>query len=186
MNEIICANAYEWAKSMPDKSIDHVITDYEYGTEFPIKEFLRICRGTIMTFCAPEDSPLGIFLCERAFWIKTPSTKNYKRKLGRFVEEIHICRRHENRGDVFNTDLHWSNYTGVYTDLVEEKGWYWKKPLSLMERLVRIYTAPGDIVADPYCGSGTTLEACLKWRRPFIGVDNDSKWVEYCKRFLGE
>lgn len=187
MNQIICADACEWAKSMPDKSVDHIITDYEYGTDFPFFEFKRICRGTILTFCAPEDEPMGRFWNEKAVWIKTPSTKNYKKKLGRFVEEIHIHRQWFGGHDIFNTDLHWSNYTGVYTDLVEERGWYWKKPLSLMERLIRIYTLPGDLVVDPYCGSGTTLEACLKWNRCFVGIDNNQEWIQFCtSKFMPE
>lgn len=178
-NEIILADALDWAKSMPDKSVDHIITDYEYGTVFPFEEFKRICKGTILTFCDQRDDPMNGEWSEKAYWIKTPSTKNTKNKLSRFVEEIHIYRTWYGF-DRFNNDLHWSNYTGVYTDMVEEKGWYWKKPLSLMERLVRIYTNPGDIVADPYCGSGTTLEACWKNERPYIGVDHNKEWVEFC------
>jgi DNA modification methylase len=176
---IIHADCYEWAKEQPDKSIDHIITDYEYGQFFPFAEFVRICRGTILTFCSDKDDPLEGNRTEIAYWIKTPSTKNTVKHLSRFVEQIHIFRQSEY--DVFNTDLHWSNYTGVYTDVVEEKGWLWKKPLSLMERLVRIYTSKGDIVVDPYCGSGTTLQACYNHGRSYIGIDIDWKWVDYCK-----
>jgi DNA modification methylase len=178
-NQIICSDAYEWAKSMPDKSIDHIITDYEYGTDFPFEEFKRICKGTILTFCDQRDDPMDGQWSEKAYWIKTPSTKNTKNKLSRFVEEIHIYRTWYGF-DRFNSDLHWSNYTGVYTDVVEDKGFLWKKPLSLMERLVRIYTCEGELVADPYCGSGTTLEALKKHDRRFIGVDHDPKWVQLC------
>lgn len=176
---LVLSDAHEWAKSMPDKSVDHIITDYEYGSFFPLWEFLRICRGTILTFCSGNDDPLDGNRTEIAYWIKTPSTKNYKKHLGRFVEQIHIYRQDEY--GVFNTDLHWSNYTGVYTDLVEESGWLWKKPLSLMERLVRIYTNLGDLVVDPFMGSGTTLKACKNYGRRFIGVDNDPRWIEYCE-----
>lgn len=180
--KLICSDAYEWAKTVPDKSIDHIITDYEYGAYFPFDEFVRICKGTILTFCSEKDNPLQGNITERAYWIKTPSTKNYKKRLGRFVEHIHILKQDEY--DVFNTNLHWSNYTGVFTDLVEEKGWYWKKPPSLMERLVRIYTNPGDTVLDPYCGYGTTLEACSKWGRESIGIDIDQERIDYCKEKL--
>lgn len=176
---LIYADTLEWVKTVSSKSIDHIITDYEYSTEFPIDEFLRICKGTIITFCGEMDNPTNSKLTKKAYWIKTPSTKNNQKELSRFVEEIHIVRRPE--FDVFNTDLHWSNYTGVYTDLVEDKGWLWKKPMSLMERLVRIYTNPGQVVLDPYMGSGTTLEACKKWGRNYIGIDKDIQWVEYCK-----
>lgn len=181
---IIEADAIAWAEAQPSKSIDHIITDYEYGTFFPFDEFIRICKGTILTFSSNKDLPMGNRWTEKAVWIKTPSTKNYKRRLGRFVEDIYVYK--QNKYDIFNADLHWSNYTGVYTDLVEEKGWYWKKPLSLMERLIRIYTMKGDTVLDPYCGSGTTLEAAKKWDRHFIGIDIDPKWVEYCNEKFTE
>ena len=175
---LLHSDSLSWARSFGDKSVDHIITDYEYGTHFPFVEFLRVCRGTILTFCSDKDDPLDDNETERAYWIKTPSTKNYKKHLGRFVEHIVIFRQKEY--DVFNTDLHWSNYTGVYNDVVETRGWKWKKPLSPMERLVRIYTNPGDIVADPYCGSGTTLQACKNLGRRWIGVDSNKKWFDYC------
>lgn len=176
---VILWDALEWAQKQDSKSIDHIITDFEYGSYFPLMEFLRVCRGTIMTFCSEKDLPMLGKETEVAYWIKTPSTKNYSKHLGRFVEQIHIFR--QTHYDIFNTNLHWSNYTGVYTDMVEEKGWLWKKPLSLMKRLVSIYTSPGDLVADPYCGSGTTLEACRDLDRRWVGVDNDPRWVKHCK-----
>lgn len=176
---ILCADTLEWIKQQPSKSIDHIITDYEYGTDFPFQEFVRICRGTILTFCSEKDSPMNGKETEMAYWIKTPSTKNYSKHLGRFVEQIPIYRQTEY--DVFNADLHWSNYTGVYTDMVEEKGWLWRKPLSLMERLVRIFTDKGDTVLDPYCGYGTTLQACYNYGRAYIGIDIDQTRVDYCK-----
>lgn len=179
--KLILADILEWVKSQPSKSIDHIITDYEYGTEFPIQEFQRICRGTILTFCGELDNPTRGLLTKKAYWIKTPSTKNNQKELSRFVEEIHIVRPSDGYY-VFNTHLHWSNYTGVYTDVVEEKGWLWKKPLSLMKRLVSIYTNPNDIILDPYMGSGTTLQACLDLgRRQCVGIDKDKRWIDYCE-----
>jgi len=180
MIKIHLSDAVEWAKSQPTKSIDAIITDYVYGTIFPFDEFKRICKGNIVTFCASEDHPFNP--TERAYWIKTPSTKNYSKKLGRFVEKIFIYRQ----GETFNC-LHWSQMTGVYTDLVIEKeGHQWRKPLSLIERLVRIYTNPGDLILDPFCGSGTTLQAARNLKRNAIGIDIDSQWVNYCKKLFEE
>lgn len=173
---IINANTYEWVKDQPTNSISAIITDYVYGTEFP-EDLFRICSGNIITFCSEKDYPFTPD--ERAYWIKTPSTKNYSKHLGRFVEHIFI---HRGRSGVFNAGLHWSQYTGVYTDLVEEpSGHQWQKPASLMERLVKIYTRPGDLVLDPFCGSGQTLKACKKLGRPFIGIDIDKNWTDYCQ-----
>jgi hypothetical protein len=45
------------------------------------------------------------------------------------------------------------------------------KPLWLMERLVEDYSRPGDLVCDPCCGAGTTLEAALRTGRLAVGGD---------------
>jgi site-specific DNA-methyltransferase (adenine-specific) len=47
-----------------------------------------------------------------------------------------------------------------------------QKPLELMLQLVADFTDEGDIVFDPFCGSGTTGVACLRLNRRFVGCDN--------------
>lgn len=173
--EIIQNDSWLWMVGTK-KTVDHIITDYPYGTEFFLGVCQRICKGNIITFCASEDHPFDP--TERAYWIKTPSTKNYSKRLGRFVEKIFIYRQ----GETFNK-LHWSQMTGVYTDLViEAEGHQYRKPLSLCERLVRIYTNPGETVLDPFCGEGTFLEACQNLERNAIGIDRDPEYVEICRR----
>lgn len=175
MIQIIHAEAWEWMRQQPDKSIDHIITDYVYGTIFYIEECIRICKGNILTFCASEDYPF--VPDEKAYWIKTPSTKNYSKHLGRFVEQIFIKRQ----GETFNK-YHWSQMTGVYDDrVIEPSGHQWRKPISLIERLVRIFTNEGDTILDPFVGSGTTLDACINLNRSGIGIDLDLYWVKYCR-----
>ncbi len=49
-----------------------------------------------------------------------------------------------------------------------------QKPLGLMESLVRDFTDPGDLVCDPFAGSGTTGVACIKNGRRFIGWEKDA------------
>jgi len=47
------------------------------------------------------------------------------------------------------------------------------KPVALMRWLIRLVTKPGDVVLDPFCGSGTTGVAALAEGRRFIGVERD-------------
>lgn len=49
-----------------------------------------------------------------------------------------------------------------------------EKPLPLMEQLVRDFTEDGDLVCDPYAGSGTTGVACVRLRRQFLGWERDA------------
>lgn len=51
-------------------------------------------------------------------------------------------------------------------------------PLALPQKLIRYYTWEGDLVLDPFMGSGTTLLAAKQANRSAIGVDMNS---DYCK-----
>ncbi len=53
----------------------------------------------------------------------------------------------------------------------ERTGYPTQKPLALLEPLVRAHTRAGDLVLDPYCGSGTTLVAAVRNGRRAIGID---------------
>jgi DNA modification methylase len=61
------------------------------------------------------------------------------------------------------------------------------KPLALMLELVTDFTDPGDIVIDPFMGSGTTGVACLRLGRRFIGWEKDASYYEIaCRRLRGD
>ncbi len=53
----------------------------------------------------------------------------------------------------------------------ERVGYPTQKPLKLLEVLVRACCPPGGVVADPFCGSGTTLVAARGAGRRFVGID---------------
>jgi len=48
-----------------------------------------------------------------------------------------------------------------------------QKPAALMESLVRDYCQPGGLVLDPFAGSGSTGQACIRLGRRFVGVELD-------------
>jgi site-specific DNA-methyltransferase (adenine-specific) len=52
-----------------------------------------------------------------------------------------------------------------------------EKPLRLMTRAVKCVSKPGDVVLDPFAGSGTTLVACMKTGRNAIGVEIDDRYI---------
>lgn len=57
-----------------------------------------------------------------------------------------------------------------------------QKPEYLLERIIKASTNPGDICLDPFCGSGTTGVVAKRLGRQFVGIDNESSYVEITKR----
>jgi len=58
-----------------------------------------------------------------------------------------------------------------------------QKPLGLMQWLVRSYSNVGDVVLDPFMGSGTTGVACVRNHRHFIGIEKEQQYFDLaCRR----
>ena len=57
----------------------------------------------------------------------------------------------------------------------ERIGYPTQKPLTLLERIIQASSNKGDIVLDPFCGSGTTLIAAERLDRKWIGIDISPK-----------
>jgi len=59
-----------------------------------------------------------------------------------------------------------------------------QKPLALLDRVVAASAAPGDLVLDPFCGSGTTGVAALRAGCRFLGLEQDPEYVALTARRL--
>lgn len=59
-----------------------------------------------------------------------------------------------------------------------------EKPVDLMCVLIGNSSNRGDIVLDPFMGSGTTAEACVRLKRDYIGWELDTKYHAYCENRL--
>ena len=53
----------------------------------------------------------------------------------------------------------------------ERLGYPTQKPVALLERIVAASSNPGDMVLDPFCGCGTTIDAAEKLGRKWLGID---------------
>lgn len=60
----------------------------------------------------------------------------------------------------------------------ERTGWPTQKPLALLNRIVTASSNPGDVVADFFCGSGTTLVSAKQLGRSFLGCDVEKDAVD--------
>ena len=74
-------------------------------------------------------------------------------------------------------------WAGYYRDAGEVRYEHpTQKPLRLIRQIIETITQPGDLVLDPFMGSGTTGVACMQTGRRFIGVEIDPGYFEIAKR----
>jgi site-specific DNA-methyltransferase (adenine-specific) len=230
--ELLCqievADALTLMRTLPDRSIDCIITDPPYGTtalkwdrsidwaEF-WREAKRISKpSTIHALFAQQPFAtdlinsnrqafryeiiwektlaLGFLDCNKrpmrthelmlvfceGLWKtstynpqKTPG-KPYEKRSGKQGGQVygqHSSVTTDNTGDRFPRDvLKFSNRSAKSLHPTQ-------KPIDLLQWLVATYSNPGDLILDPFLGSGTTAIACQELGRHFIGGDSNPDYV---------
>lgn len=151
----------------------------------------EVCNGWFGLFCTPEgvarwadeinESPLKY---KRACtWVKpdsTPQLNGQGPAQGAEMFVVSWCGKGHSR---------WNSggKRGVYTHLVnnpDRTGLHpTEKPVSLMVEILTDFTNEGQLIADPFMGSGTTGVAAVRMGRNFIGIEKDPRYFDLaCKR----
>ena len=104
-----------------------------------------------------EDKMQGLLKEGRVIQPSPGSVPRYKR----FLDEMHGIAI----GDLFD------DIPPINSQATERLGYPTQKPVALLERIINASTNPGDIVLDPFCGCGTTIDAAEKNGRQWVGID---------------
>lgn len=124
------------------------------GRHWAIPGFLKEIVGEKDTLDALD----ALDAAGRIFW---PKKKNGSPMLKRYLDEA--------KGPpALDVITHISPLNNVDA---ERLGYPTQKPVALLEHLLRAASNEGDVVLDPFCGCGTTIEAAQKLRRRWIGID---------------
>ncbi|WP_299510047.1 site-specific DNA-methyltransferase [uncultured Rummeliibacillus sp.] len=123
-------------------------------------------------------------------WQKTNPPPNLAcRTFTHSTETIIWAKKSEKAKHYFNYDLMKSWNSGkqmkdVWTTSITKKSEKsfgkhpTQKPLELLERIILSSTHEGDVVLDPFNGSGTTGVACYEYNRNYIGIDINSTYLD--------
>lgn len=103
----------------------------------------------------------------------SPSGKRYKKY---YLDEARAT-----------VDCIWTDLPGFGTRTAakEHVGYPGQKPEALLERILLASSRPGDVVADLFCGAGTTLVVAQRLGRRWIGCDLSPLAIQACRRRLG-
>jgi len=120
----------------------------------------------------------------------SPYKEEYIKKMFRYKDENGRLYRKRRGGRQYLDERPGNAIGDVWNDIYsyqtrtrskEYLGYPTQKPEELLERIISASSNVGDIVADLFCGTGTTLAAAYKLNRKWIGVDNNPKAIELCK-----
>ncbi len=65
----------------------------------------------------------------------------------------------------------WTDIPPINSQAQERLGYPTQKPEALLERILRASSNEGDVVLDPFCGCGTTVQVAQRLKRRWIGID---------------
>lgn len=212
---VVCGERDEVLAAMGDAAVDVTITDPPYnkrthahheslrgGTvervnfgfealaDFAfVAESLRVTRRWCLAFCALEDlgayhAAAGDAWVRAGIWHRPDGAPQFTGdRPAQSAEGVAIMHRRGKRKE-------WNGGGGRahWTHGVEREGRVHpaQKPVALMRELVRLFSDPGEVVADWHAGSGTTGVAALLEGRRVILVERNPEHAETCRRRLAE
>ena len=154
------------------------------------RQMARLARRWILVFCQIEGAmkwraaleAAGAVYKRTCIWVKPDGKPQYSGdRPGTGYEGIVAChapgRSRWNGGGahgVYNVSRGNDPRTGHQT----------QKPLALMETLVRLFSDRGQLILDPFAGSGTTGVAAVRLGRRFLGWERDIRYAEGARRRL--
>ena len=59
-------------------------------------------------------------------------------------------------------------------------------PVELAERIIQLYSYDGEVILDPFAGSGTTCVAASKHNRRYVGFDTNQEYIEIAQKRLAQ
>ena len=151
------------------------------GAGYPKKDFgrrhdiiLRYSRGTAHVFNLDDVREEYAETTKERF-------KHYignKRKQGDFgVQKLNPLGKHPDD---------WWQIQPVAPSSKERLGYPTQKPRALYERMIKASSNAGDLVMDPFCGCGTTIDAAHTLKRSWIGIDITILALDPMRQRLGD
>lgn len=134
-------------------------------------------------FAFDAAPPAGLRTLRLGVWVKTnPMPQISADRPGQGWESIAYMHRDDEK-----PTWHGGGRAGNFTHRsVSGEGHPTSKPLPMVRQWVQWFTEPGDLILDPFAGSGTTLRAAADEGRRAIGVEIDERYCEVIAKRLSQ
>lgn len=217
----------ELMRSLPDSSVDMVLTDIPYGVtdcswDTPIdlaqywqavKRIIKPRGAVVMTATQPLTTDLIVSNRQdfKYSWVWIKNTQGgffmaNKRPIQIHEDVLVFCHdtprynpqmkkgvlrnkggysKSENYGikpTKTKTDDYYPKSILLFSNAVQDKLHPTQKPVELFAYLIRTYTNAGDLILDPFCGSGTTAVAAKHEQRHYICGDISAEYIDIARK----
>ncbi len=181
--QVITGDCLEVMRTLDAGSVDAVITDPPYGMKkaawdmeiVPVNSWLPLARDMGKT--AVFTGVRGAFDYPKPDWIMAWVRLGSTQRNGKYCgfnnwEPILMYGLDRLANDVISIP----NFPDQ-----DARPHPTPKPLKMMTALIERLTSPGDLILDPFCGSGTTGVACIQTGRRFIGIEIDPGYADIAR-----
>lgn len=205
-NTILRGDCTKLMAELPEASVDLIVTDPPYIVNYRSRSGLRVANDNCTEWLRPAAE--GMFrmlkpggLCVSFYgWTKANLFIDAWQRAGfRIVGHIVFVKRYASSSGFLGyrhemayllakgsptrptqpiADVISFPYTGNRLHPTQ-------KPIEALKPLIESFSKPGDIVFDPFCGSGSTLEAARILKRDWLGIELDAGHCLTSKERLG-
>ena len=125
--------------------------------------------------------------CAWGSWMSAsnPVLRDYHEYILVFSKDSYSKNKKQEKRDTISHDdfIQWTQSVWKFPAVNAKKiGHPAPFPVELPHRLINLYSYEGDVVLDPFCGSGSTCIAAIRNNRRYIGYDIKEEYIELSKR----
>ena len=203
LNKIIQGDCIEIMKKMPSRCVDLVVTDPPYGDNVGYgwnNKKIKNNENPLINCSALIEMYRVLKLNKSLYmftnWKHYPFLTEFILRYTKFkIRHLLIWKKH-------NFGLGWAFRHQYELILVLEKGkpkynltnfsdvqiashinhnklnHPHEKPVDLLKRIIEHSSKVGDVVLDPFAGSGSTCRACGEMERKWVGIELDRRWIK--------
>ena len=198
LNHLHLGNCIPLMQSLPENSVDLILTDPPYLVNYRDRTGRKIAGDINGDWLNPAFAEMYRVMRRDRFavsfygWGSVDKfmtawrlagfrivghfvfAKHYASRKG-YTEARHECAyllakgRPDNPAYALQDVMPWGKYTGNRLHPTQ-------KPLEILRPLIKAYSDVGDVVLDPFAGSGSTLLAANQLRRSWIGMEMDATY----------
>jgi site-specific DNA-methyltransferase (adenine-specific) len=211
IGEIVCGDCLEVMKGWPDKCVDAIVCDPPYGLSYD-KDAKRkagyqgprqLGQRKDYGVSAWDDAPMNdgqIAEIHRVGQNQVVFGGNYVADRLPASSCWLVWDKDNGENDFADCELAWTSFKSAtriikwrWQGMLQEPGFPkdlrehpTQKPLGVMRWIIEKYSKPGDLILDPFCGSGTTCVAAEQLGRRYIGIEISEDYCKIARRRVQE